>query len=33
MNAINDELAFWKLSAQALWAGPGHHPANPKPRR
>jgi len=33
MNAINDELAFWKLSAQALRGMPGHPPANPKPRR
>jgi hypothetical protein len=33
MNAINDELAFWKVSAQALRAMPGHHPANPQPHR
>ena len=31
MNAINDELAFWKISAQALRAMPGRHPADPKP--
>ena len=33
MSAINDELAFWKVSAQALRGMPGHPPPNPKPRR
>jgi hypothetical protein len=32
MIAINDELAFWKMSAQSLRGMPGQHPAKPKPR-
>jgi hypothetical protein len=33
MSAINDELGFWKTSAQSLRGVPGHGPAKPKPRR
>jgi hypothetical protein len=33
MNAINDELAFWKTSAQSLRGLPRHGPAKPKARR
>ena len=33
MSAINDELAFWKTSAQSLRGLAGHGPGKPKARR